>query len=835
MNEFIKSILDYFQELDWLGFMITFIIYFIAIVILYIIFYIVSSIVIGKSVVITKLIKLNESKTFDRSLDHNQPVENRNLDETGIKEDQDLNKEDQTLLEHSQREWNQVAEPIQAHQFYYLPAASVVIKATAKVIVIKSENDQIIQRPELLELQLENEVVLEPDTNMLFGITYKTFSFANDELHLNTNVSGLLENISATTEDRISNIIATISDAPEKVLKSNKEAAFVQRGISEEKVLNIENVITETVTYISTFRIESDDFQKGVFRRNWIINVDGKKENVEVTVNASFECRFQPLNKIHLPLNKEVDGVLTRPLTKLNLAVHLVETKIKSDRNKETVFKKEPSLKYEIVVPDTSVVIQVPIKRSNFVKKVNVPKFSNGLLVENYINKPSEVEAALSIPINILKAIFSIPAQLFSFKIYHLQKQTELETAKQNLAKAKLQSRIDQENEESLQLKARLETEQAVLESKKDVLSAKKEISDTQVGLENMRSRIQDLQTNIKAIEESYKDKNVSEDILIEAIEENEAYWKRKYNVIEISAGKKKINGIQTNINCIVFKPIEKLDAKSEEFVSIPEAITYTASDGVTYKIPTDVLPTKSLIKASLKVNKDERCDRIMSKKPGCSVSRLSSNATGTIGLKAFKNGNPYIVSCYHVLCAPELNNGIFEFDLLRPKADTSIISPSLEDNGNNNSVIAKVAEGKLTHYLDCAIAILINDSKVSKEICRFNEAPTKTMVITLAHAGARSKVHMSGRTSEYQSSEITCSYTSADITYEINGRNYVQTINGLICTTSMSDGGDSGAPVVDDDCNLIGIVVASSQSNTYIIPISRILAHFKLSLNNDV
>jgi hypothetical protein len=50
-----------------------------------------------------------------------------------------------------------------------------------------------------------------------------------------------------------------------------------------------------------------------------------------------------------------------------------------------------------------------------FVKKTELPKFSTGLLVENYISKPSEVEAFLSIPINILKAVFSIPAQIFQF------------------------------------------------------------------------------------------------------------------------------------------------------------------------------------------------------------------------------------------------------------------------------------------------------------------------------------------------------------------------------------------------------------------------------------
>ena len=89
----------------------------------------------------------------------------------------------------------------------------------------------------------------------------------------------------------------------------------------------------------------------------------------------------------------------------------------------------------------------------------------------------------------------------------------------------------------------------------------------------------------------------------------------------------------------------------------------------------------------------------------------------------------------------------------------------------------------------------------------------------------------MSGRTSGYQVGYIKSSYASTDIIYKINNRSFTKTLKGLICTKAIAKGGDSGAVVVDENCNIIGIVVASSPSDTYIIPISRILTHFNLSI----
>jgi hypothetical protein len=260
----------------------------------------------------------------------------------------------------------------------------------------------------------------------------------------------------------------------------------------------------------------------------------------------------------------------------------------------------------------------------------------------------------------------------------------------------------------------------------------------------------------------------------------------------------------------------------------VPPFIPFKASDGKTYDLPTDVQRTGGVIKPAFTEIPGEECDVNQPKHPGCSVSRLNNEDTGTIGLKVFKNGQAFILSCYHVLCSSELAKKIYVFDPQLPAGGNSIIiSPGIKDNGTHTHAVGKVAEGRLDKFFDCAIATLDDDTLVTPRICRIDQEPGLPIAIGTEHLQPRLQVFMSGRTSKLQSAFIKSPYASTDIEYSIGKK----TIKGLIATTPLAHQGDSGAVVFDEECNIIGIVVARSPSDTYILPISRILTEFKVRL----
>lgn len=325
-----------------------------------------------------------------------------------------------------------------ADQFYYLPTASLQVKATATVTLTKTIPDNRIISAKLAQVQLENTVVMQPDTSQLLIAQYQSSDFANDELRITTNTLGLLESASVTTEDRITNVISALTQAPATIMTG--KAALAARTLSEE--FSAESHILQTVQYTETFVIRPEELTGNVpdpakpgklkdveFMRKWIINTDGL-EGDKNNVDASIQFRLPARAGVDWSrITGDLEGLTTRPLERVSMNIH---TKPAGEQD----FSSDPTLTYDILIPDVSRVLTVPLKRERFVKNQNTPKFSNGLLIENYILKPSQVEAALSIPINVLKAIVSIPGQLLSFKIAHLTQESSLLAAEKKLADA---------------------------------------------------------------------------------------------------------------------------------------------------------------------------------------------------------------------------------------------------------------------------------------------------------------------------------------------------------------------------------------------------------------
>jgi hypothetical protein len=667
-----------------------------------------------------------------------------------------------------------------AEHIYYLPTANVLISATANVSIMADSTGEI-QDAQLQSMKLEHTVNYEADTSQLYKLNYQPSAFANDEIRINTNPSGLLENVFASTEDTIGNIVATLSEAPKAILKRESLAEVAEEAVPPE------HITVQTKEYSNTFTIRSNQWSTGEIILPWMIYIDGMQKK-PITVDATCTLQFAAITARHLGSGSKVQGLLTRPLKKVMIT---------ANANIGQGGKSIVGI-YEIALPDTETLVNVPIRRSAFVKKIHTPKFQNGFLTENFINKPSEAEGAISIPVNILKAIFSIPAQLLSFRVFHLREETALLKAKQDLETAR-------------QAAAKQEAQQQLDNATKDLQAALKEAAGKITGPAPKSNP-----------EQAPQRKEATYDILKEAIITHEKEWKKKYHVIDIGIGKKKINGVESTIDVLVFKPIAKLEHGKAMFVPIPSIIPYKE-----YDLPTDVQQTGGPVLPAFIPNEGEACNTNIPKRPGSSISRLNNDDTGTIGLKVFKDGKSYILSCYHVLCSTELKNRVFHITPTTPISDRTVISPGIKDEGSQTDRIAMVMEGKIHDFMDCAIAALNDDVDVGPRICRIDREPAGTLVIGTEHTQPRLTVFMSGRTSGFRSAQIKSSFTSTDITYSIGPI----TISGLIATTPLAQEGDSGAVVFDEDCKVVGIVVAASPSDTYIIPIERILTEFQIQL----
>ncbi|TDW96988.1 hypothetical protein [Dinghuibacter silviterrae] len=300
-------------------------------------------------------------------------------------------------------------------QYYFLPTASLTIQAVAEVSIIVGSNTGLIVGLTLANLVLESKVNIEPDTENTIAVSYVPFIFANDEVDVTTNDLGLLQNVAFTSDDRVTSVVAEIADLPK---------ALLGRGAEMRDSERIEQVTEPTIyrkeTFKNTFIITAGEMETGSFKRQWTLRTDGLAFGQDNQLQLVLEASFATGRKNGLKADV-YNGLLTRPLVKRTIPISV--TQVNGPR-----LLTGNTFNITALVPDVSTVLTVPMKRYFFVKVKSNPAFSNGLLQKMHLEKPSEAEAFISIPVRLLKAIFSIPSELFHFRITRLQEQNALET-----------------------------------------------------------------------------------------------------------------------------------------------------------------------------------------------------------------------------------------------------------------------------------------------------------------------------------------------------------------------------------------------------------------------
>ncbi|MGB8195024.1 MAG: hypothetical protein WCF67_24015 [Chitinophagaceae bacterium] len=380
--------------------------------------------------------------------------------------------------------------------YYYLPASLIKIAATAVVNIFKNQDGTIIDA-KLKELSIIAAVEKLPDTRQLLRIVYTPSAFAKDEIKISTNALGLLETSSSTVENRFTHIISTLFAAPTNILQTKAGEDIAPPDAMGETVETV-----ETKEFKREFTIVPAKVKNGggdTF--NWIITEPGFPNPVDASFKIDLAAIFEnPTPSTHTL--QEANGIYARPPIALDAKVSAANGNQLDQINGTSV---------TITVPDITQAILIPVTRSLLVQKKQDLKFLDGTLQENSITKPSEAEAFLSIPVDILKAIFAIPAQLLSFRINHIQQQKSFITEDSNLIKAEierektrvgtdaelLKAKLDAQKtaasfEQDL-LKAKMDTQKATLEAQKDILTAHKDVLKAQQELIEQQKLLNEL------------------------------------------------------------------------------------------------------------------------------------------------------------------------------------------------------------------------------------------------------------------------------------------------------------------------------------------------------
>lgn len=303
---------------------------------------------------------------------------------------------------------------------YRLPETMLNVTAKAKVKVGFSGGR--INETILAERTFE----ITPETfgsDQTYGVKYLSNWLSADNLKLEVNSLGLLSKAEVTTEDKtatiVENTIKGITDI--LILKSEKS------GMPSDSFTTIE--------FTKTFKCPVSDLKPSTNIEWWLVVINDKDLADTKRIDASFtlndEKTVEVIKTNTITKSDTFYGLLTHPMRNLKLGIQY------NNVIKDTEL---PVTDYMYLnVFDNAHTIVVPFTRAPFVKNVSKVAFENGTAKSNEIDRPSSLEGFVSIPINVAKAIVSIPAQIVQFKFNVKKDDLNLEKEKLQYEKDKLE------------------------------------------------------------------------------------------------------------------------------------------------------------------------------------------------------------------------------------------------------------------------------------------------------------------------------------------------------------------------------------------------------------
>ncbi|WPV01544.1 hypothetical protein SNE26_07130 [Mucilaginibacter sp. cycad4] len=213
----------------------------------------------------------------------------------------------------------------------------------------------------------------------------------------------------------------------------------------------------------------------------------------------------------------------------------------------------------------------------------------------------------------------------------------------------------------------------------------------------------------------------------------------------------------------------------------------------------------------------------------GDSISRAKLNEFGSCGIRvkgsATNNSGDYILTNYHVVAPDLLLKKIFNYSADDDTAVLDCNMPSWTKAPNLNNRIGFLYQGQFDEWSDIGIIRLnpgvslfnttFNGKKINGHLDVFGDVDyeAKPVVLYGAQSGEKFGIIQS---------------VNASQKFELSGQTYFK--DNLIQISNASDHGDSGCPVVLGS-KIIGLLIGSDALSSYVIPIQRMLNHFKLKL----
>lgn len=261
-----------------------------------------------------------------------------------------------------------------------------------------------------------------PDNSARFIALHNASAARDDALKIGVK-DGLLSSSSATTTDQTPAILINLAGAASLPKASASRTLSV---VNKEKNVAPDAKATECEPFQASFVFDPTNKDR----------VNGVKAALLKRSNGTMRLEVAGLSDATPAVvepKKDYGGYLYRPARAISASVLPTTAKSNCFPSVQTALVQISS-----VVPDSSSTLVLPVTAAALVKSKVEHTFKDGMPVELSIDKPSELVAFSSLPLDLAKAVISVPASLIKVRVDYDSQATALAEGRLKLLNAQI-------------------------------------------------------------------------------------------------------------------------------------------------------------------------------------------------------------------------------------------------------------------------------------------------------------------------------------------------------------------------------------------------------------
>lgn len=337
---------------------------------------------------------------------------------------------------------------------YYLPDTVIPIKVSGDFQVLpdrRPEDPKTNPKPQDYEYVLTftiDEAKQVPDPNSRMLLEYNLSIRSSDEFRLGVAKNGLLNTVKSLSEDKGGEIIIKLAELAKEAMKFTvfgtpfTDQKLIKKQSPDERRKACYDQLKKMSVSLNINASDHISYEHGVDMQQIIENFNSKIKEAMMVDGTKSIGKFNLISDVNFD-NKKTEtlnvgaaeefnyerGIVFRVMepTKLQVTMDTSDLEFRKDNQTCTLPKMVESVDtLPMMVANPLKTFVVDTNRAAFVKKRVDLLVSDGVLTGIEVDKPSELLAGISIPVEVLKTIASIPGEILSLKVKGMEAEKSL-------------------------------------------------------------------------------------------------------------------------------------------------------------------------------------------------------------------------------------------------------------------------------------------------------------------------------------------------------------------------------------------------------------------------